>query len=75
MKGDLVDLETDVEQKKIEEEAALVNNGNTMSDKSDRASYVKKLIEANTATIDAEEKLEQHKETLKFLEKKLQELN
>jgi hypothetical protein len=70
--GDLISLEDALEQAQENEKLALLNNGKVPTD---RNAYVRNLIVARQSVIDAEENLYEHKETIAYLQSKLEELS
>lgn len=72
LKGDLVSKEDAVSTAKENQDKALVNNGDPITD---RDRYVERLLDAkNTATL-AEQALKKHQEKIAFLETQLASLD
>jgi chromosome segregation ATPase len=72
LKGDTIGFEEAVESAQEAAQNALVNNG---KDITDRTEYVRNLVSTNNAWEDAQDALENHLDTIAFLEDKLDELN
>lgn len=70
--GDNIGLEDALEQAQENEKMALLNNGKVPTD---RNQYVRSLLDARNAVIDAQEALEDHKEKIAYLQGKLEELS
>jgi len=69
--GDTIDLETTVEQAKIDLEHASVNFGNLIVNKNERSAYVAGLVDAENNVKKAEKKLADHKKLIAFLKERV----
>lgn len=72
MEGQLITKEDAVSFAEEKFKKQRVNYGVIMTADSERAEYVKKLIEAQQELEDAKEALEQHKKTYEFLKEQLE---
>jgi hypothetical protein len=70
MTGDLVTKEEELENAKERLQKAILNNGISL-ESHDRTSYVRNLVSAHNSVKEAEESLDTHIETLKFLRNQL----
>ena len=73
MTGDLVTKEEELEIAKERLQKAILNNGRSL-ESHDRTSYVRNLVSAHNSVKEAEESLDTHIETLKFLRNQLSTL-
>ncbi len=71
MKGDLVDKEQAVQDAVEARAFCRINEGETISGTEQRKKYVSNLVDANNNITSAQEELEQHNLTIKFLEAEL----
>ena len=73
--GETNDLEDSIETAKANLDRARVNNGNLISGKDERASYVARLVRAKNYVSTSEINLEDHLDKIKFLKDELESIS